>query len=195
MYGGSFPNFKGSLWEKESLPQRNATTTTIAPTGTLSIIANTSSGIEPIFDVRYSRLLLGDIEVEVEDPLWQEMKGQPDAGGKLAKLFRTAYQVAPLDHLRIQESFQNHVDNAVSKTINLPEDGHSRRYPHDIRGGPSDGTQGHNRLQEQEPRLPDTLLRDASDLLRACKAFLHSGDTDGDREGRDEGNHATSSYG
>ena len=118
---GVFPNFKGSLWEKDSLPQRNATTTTIAPTGTLSIIANTSSGIEPIFDVRYKRLLLGDIEVEVEDPLWHEMKGQPDAGGNVAKLFRTAYQVAPLDHLRIQKIFQDHVDNAVSKTINLPE--------------------------------------------------------------------------
>jgi ribonucleoside-diphosphate reductase alpha chain len=118
---GTFPNFKGSLWEKESLPQRNATTTTIAPTGTLSIIAGTSSGIEPIFDTRYTRLLLGDIEVEVEDPLFREMKHGPGGGEKAERLFRTAYQIAPLDHLRIQKVFQDHVDNAVSKTINLPE--------------------------------------------------------------------------
>ncbi len=118
---GVFPNFKGSLWEKKNLPQRNATTTTVAPTGTLSIIAGTSSGIEPIFDIRYGRLLLGGIEVEVEDPLWREITRASNAQEKLERLFRRAYQVAPLDHLRIQRAFQNHVDNAVSKTINLPE--------------------------------------------------------------------------
>jgi ribonucleoside-diphosphate reductase alpha chain len=119
---GPFPHYKGSVWDTRNLLQRNATTTTIAPTGTLSIIAGTSSGIEPIFDVRYTRLLLGGIEVEVEDPLWREMKGSSDADEKLKGLFRKAYQVAPLAHLRMQRTFQNHVDNAVSKTINLPED-------------------------------------------------------------------------
>ena len=118
---GPFPNFKGSVWDKKGLLQRNATTTTVAPTGTLSIIAGTSSGIEPIYDVRYRRLLLGDIEVEVEDPLWRETKDMPDARERLERLFRKAYQVAPLAHLGIQRAFQNHVDNAVSKTINLPE--------------------------------------------------------------------------
>jgi len=118
---GPFPNFKGSLWDKRNLIQRNATTTTIAPTGTLSIIGGTSSGIEPIFDISYKRLLLGGIEVQVDDPLWQEIKDRLDAIEKLEKLFRRAYQVAPLAHLRIQRTFQNHVDNAVSKTINLPE--------------------------------------------------------------------------
>jgi ribonucleoside-diphosphate reductase alpha chain len=118
---GPFPNFKGSLWDKRNLPQRNATTTTIAPTGTLSIIAGTSSGIEPIFDIQYSRLLLGGIEVQVEDPLWREIKDRPDAGERRERLFRKAYEVAPLYHLRIQRTFQDHVDNAVSKTINLPE--------------------------------------------------------------------------
>ena len=115
---GPFPNYKGSMWEKRNLIQRNATTTTIAPTGTLSIIAGTSSGIEPIYDTRYTRLLLGDIRVEMVDPLYEEMKDRP---AQVSKLFRKAYEVAPLDHLKIQKTFQKHVDNAVSKTINLPE--------------------------------------------------------------------------
>jgi ribonucleoside-diphosphate reductase alpha chain len=87
----------------------------------LSIIAGTSSGIEPIFDTRYKRLLLGGIEVEVEDPLWREVKDMQGPADLLQRLFRKAYQVAPLAHLAIQRAFQNHVDNAVSKTINLPE--------------------------------------------------------------------------
>ena len=115
---GPFPNYKGSMWEKRNLIQRNATTTTVAPTGTLSIIAGTSSGIEPIYDTRYTRLLLGDIRVEMVDPLHEEMKDRP---AQVSKLFRKAYEVAPLDHLKIQAIFQKHVDNAVSKTINLPE--------------------------------------------------------------------------
>jgi ribonucleoside-diphosphate reductase alpha chain len=118
---GPFPNFKGSLWDGRNLVQRNATTTTVAPTGTLSIIAGTSGGIEPVFDIGYTRLILGGIEVRVEDPLWREMKDRPGAGEEMESLFRRAYQVAPLDHLRIQRAFQAHVDNAVSKTINLPE--------------------------------------------------------------------------
>ncbi len=127
---GPFPNFKGSIWERKNLPQRNATTTTVAPTGTLSIIAGTSSGIEPIYDIRYKRLLLGGIEVEMEDPLWRETKDMPDAQERLRRLFRKAYQVPPLAHLAIQKAFQRHVDNAVSKTINLPE----KATPEDILG-------------------------------------------------------------
>jgi ribonucleoside-diphosphate reductase alpha chain len=119
---GPFPNFRGSVWDKKRLLQRNATTTTVAPTGTLSIIAGTSSGIEPIYDIRYRRLLLGGIEVEMEDPLWRQAKDMPDARERLERLFRRAYQIAPLAHLAIQRAFQDHVDNAVSKTINLPED-------------------------------------------------------------------------
>jgi len=115
---GYFPNYKGSMWDRMNLPQRNATTTTVAPTGTLSIIAGTSSGIEPIYDTRYTRLLLGDIRVEMVDPLYEEMKEKPSGA---PDLFRKAYEVAPLDHLKIQRAFQKHVDNAVSKTINLPE--------------------------------------------------------------------------
>jgi ribonucleoside-diphosphate reductase alpha chain len=97
---------------------RNATTTTIAPTGTLSIIANTSSGIEPVYDVRY-RFLLGD--VDMEDSLRQGVTRTDSGGQPSERLLRKAYEVAPFYHLRMQQAFQNYADNAVSKTINLPE--------------------------------------------------------------------------
>jgi ribonucleoside-diphosphate reductase alpha chain len=117
---GPFPNYEGSVWQKRNLLQRNATTTTVAPTGTLSIIANTSSGIEPIFETQYSRILFGDIHVQVVDPLYEEMKESIERAASIRGLFRTAFQVAPLDHLKMQRAFQKCVDNAVSKTINLP---------------------------------------------------------------------------
>lgn len=116
-----FPNFKWSVWKKKGLSQRNATTTTIAPTGTLSIIANTSSGIEPIYDVTYTRQLLGGITVNIEDPLY-EVLSKKMGSEYIKRVFRTAYQVLPGWHLEIQRAFQDHVDNAVSKTINLPEE-------------------------------------------------------------------------
>ena len=119
---GVFPHYKGSIWEKKNLLQRNATTTTIAPTGTLSIIAGTSSGIEPIYDIRYSRILFGGLKVDVIDPLYEQIQRGPDAQATIKRLFRKAHQVAPRSHLAIQKAFQDHVDNAVSKTINLPED-------------------------------------------------------------------------
>jgi ribonucleoside-diphosphate reductase alpha chain len=67
-------------------------------------------------------LLFGEIEVEAEDPLWREAKDMQEPQERLRRLFRTAHQIAPLTHLAVQRAFQNHVDNAVSKTINLPED-------------------------------------------------------------------------
>lgn len=118
---GPFPNFKGSVWDRKNLLQRNATTTTIAPTGTLSILAGTSSGVEPIYDIRYKRILPGGIDVEVEDPLWRKAKDRPDADELRRRLFRKAYEVSPFAHLNIQRTFQSSVDNAVSKTVNLPE--------------------------------------------------------------------------
>lgn len=119
---GVFPSYKNSKWDKMNLPQRNATTTTIAPTGTLSLIAGTSSGIEPIFDVRYTRIILGDIKVNIVDQLYREFVEKGEHKDKIKKLFRTAYNISPEWHLRIQAAFQKEIDNGVSKTINLPED-------------------------------------------------------------------------
>jgi len=118
---GVFPNYRGSVWEGRGLPQRNATTTTIAPTGTLSIIAGTSSGIEPIYDIEYSRIIFGGLSVHVVDPLYGKMKDTMDLA-RLRELFRKAHDVSPDWHLAVQKAFQDHVDNAVSKTINLPAD-------------------------------------------------------------------------
>lgn len=115
---GTFPNFRESVWAQRRIPLRNATTTTIAPTGTLSIIAGTSSGIEPIFDVTYSRMIFGGLCLDVVDPLYKAMADKGFPG--LNKLFRKAHEISPDWHLAIQKAFQDHVDNAVSKTINLP---------------------------------------------------------------------------
>lgn len=117
---GTFPNYRGSRWEEQNLPQRNATTTTVAPTGTLSIIAGTSSGIEPIYETRYRRMLFGDVEIEVIDPLYEEMGRRID-DERRAMLFKGAFDIPPLRHLRLQQAFQKHVDNGVSKTINLAQ--------------------------------------------------------------------------
>lgn len=119
---GVFPNYKGSIWESRGLLQRNATTTTIAPTGTLSLIAGTSSGIEPIYDVRYSRILFGDTSVDVIDPVFEEMQESASEKEQLTRLFRKAREIEPLDHLKVQAVFQKSIDNAVSKTINLPQE-------------------------------------------------------------------------
>jgi len=119
LHRGVFPNYRGSVWEKKGLPQRNATTTTIAPTGTLSIIAGTSSGIEPLYDIEYTRIIFGGLSVHVVDPLYRKVKDSIDPS-RLEHLFRKACDVSPDWHLAIQKAFQGHVDNAVSKTINLP---------------------------------------------------------------------------
>jgi ribonucleoside-diphosphate reductase alpha chain len=120
---GDFPNYERSVWGDKHLRQRNATTTTIAPTGTLSIIAGTSSGIEPIYETKYRRLLFGDVEVEVIDPLYEELNRQVDRGEKaqVRRLFKGAYEISPFRHLAMQRVFQAHVDNGVSKTINIPQ--------------------------------------------------------------------------
>jgi ribonucleoside-diphosphate reductase alpha chain len=139
---GIFPNWEGSVYGREGLRLRNATRTSIAPTGTLSIIAGTSAGIEPLFAFAYRRHVLGGqtlIELNplflryakqggfYTDQLVQDLLAQGSLRGLegvppcARELFRTALEIAPEDHLRIQAAFQRHTDNSVSKTINLPQ--------------------------------------------------------------------------
>jgi ribonucleoside-diphosphate reductase alpha chain len=139
---GAFPNFPGCRYDQAGEPPlRNATCTTIAPTGTISIIANTSSGVEPIFAVSYVRQVMdNDVLVEVH-PLFEAMareegfytpelmKAIAEKGTiqsfeeipeKVRRLFVTAHDITPEDHIHMQAAFQKHTDNAVSKTVNFP---------------------------------------------------------------------------
>ena len=139
---GAFPNIKGSIFDKPGVkPVRNATTTTVAPTGTLSIIAGCSSGIEPIYSLSYTRQVLNGIQLPELHPLLSEIaKGdgfysdelmdyiakegsleqRKDVPDGIKKIFVTAFQILPEGHVRMQAAFQKHTDNAVSKTINFP---------------------------------------------------------------------------
>ena len=139
---GCFPNWKGSLWDvKYHRPMRNAACTTIAPTGTISRIADTSSSIEPIYSIAIKSLILDGQKFIQLDPLVERLGTEqgwltnrvrgllvqgtpprdiPEIPQKLAEVLVTAHDVKPEDHVRIQAAFQKHIDNAVSKTVNLP---------------------------------------------------------------------------
>ena len=141
---GAFPNFPGSRLEAAgSPPLRNATCTTIAPTGTISLIADCSSGIEPLFALSYTRRIFdreerNDIHplfarairnLKCTDPgLLQEVAARGSIQhlekfpAELRRLFVTARDIPPAAHVRMQAAFQRHTDNAVSKTVNLPRD-------------------------------------------------------------------------
>lgn len=134
---GAFPNFrKSNLKEK----QRNATLTTIAPTGTISLIAGCSSGIEPLFALAFSHQVLDSKEISEFNPLLLKylrrkrlnkkaivnkikkegtLKNTKGINSEVKKVFVTALEIAPEDHLKMQATFQKYTDNAVSKTINL----------------------------------------------------------------------------
>ena len=141
---GSFPAIEKSVYDLPGRPpMRNATVTTIAPTGTISIIANTTSGIEPLFAICYHRNVLDNqrllevhsyfkevakkegfysdelMETIAKEGSIQHISGIPDW---VKKVFVTAHDISPEWHLRMQAAFQDHTDNAVSKTVNFPHD-------------------------------------------------------------------------
>ncbi len=141
---GVFPAFKDSIYDKPGMPKvRNAARTTIAPTGTLSIIAGCSSGIEPIFALSYFRNILeGEQLVEI-NPLFEEVakregfyseelmktlaqrgrvRGMEGIPEWVQQIFPTAHDISPEWHVRMQAAFQRFTENAVSKTVNLPHE-------------------------------------------------------------------------
>jgi len=142
---GAFPNFKGSVYDGKGKggPVRNATCTTIAPTGTISIIANCSSGIEPLFAVSYIRQVLDNDKLVEVHPLFEKIARERGFYSKelmqkiaehgtvqdldeipddIRRVFVTSHDITPEDHIRMQAAFQEHTDNAVSKTVNFRHD-------------------------------------------------------------------------
>ena len=144
---GTFPAFEGSMYDPDR-PYRNATRTTVAPTGTISIIADCSSGIEPVFALAYTRQHYLDPDDASKLTTLREvnryflkaakdcgfysdaMMDHVSAGGRVSdqeevpdwaqRLFVTAHEITPEWHVRVQAAFQRHNDNAVSKTVNFP---------------------------------------------------------------------------
>jgi len=141
---GVFPNFEHSIFtNNKKLHMRNATTTTIAPTGTLSIIAGCSSGIEPAFALSFIRTVMDNDKLLDVNPVFEQRsrkegfyseklmadiaekgtaKGNTHIPIELRKVFVTAHDIVPEVHIKMQAAFQKHTDNAVSKTVNLPHD-------------------------------------------------------------------------
>ena len=142
---GNFPDWAdsaygpgGSLTER---PMRNSTRTTIAPTGTISIIANCSSGIEPLFALSYARHVMDDARLVEVNPYFEtvakregfyspslmeelaeqgSIRGAEGVPGWVQELFVTSHDIEPEWHVKMQAAFQRHTDNAVSKTVNFP---------------------------------------------------------------------------
>jgi ribonucleoside-diphosphate reductase alpha chain len=138
---GAFPAYRGSRLQAQGIRRRNATVTTVAPTGTISIIADCSAGIEPLYGIHLVRsvmdgmtlrsvhpefvrqaaahgLALGPLQQDLErSESIQHLTQIPES---LRRLFITAHDVSPSHHVRIQAAFQRYSDSGVSKTINLP---------------------------------------------------------------------------
>jgi ribonucleoside-diphosphate reductase alpha chain len=142
---GNFANFEQSIWKTKMhyKNMRNATVTTIAPTGTISIIAGCSSGIEPLFAVSYVRNVMEGTKLYETNKYFEEIAKKKGFYSKklieeisrtgtiqhiksipkeIRRIFVTAHDISPLWHVRMQAAFQKYTDNAVSKTINLPQD-------------------------------------------------------------------------
>jgi len=139
---GAFPEYAASIFGEANLgPYRNATTTTIAPTGTLSIIAGCSSGVEPLFALSFARHVMDGEKLMETNPFFEAAVKEADAYSQklmeqvakvgsikkmellpdeLRHVFVTAMDVEPIWHLKMQAAFQKYTDNAVSKTVNLP---------------------------------------------------------------------------
>ncbi|MTE14309.1 adenosylcobalamin-dependent ribonucleoside-diphosphate reductase [Nocardia aurantiaca] len=138
---GAFPRYSGSVWAPlPGGPMRNAQVTSVAPTGTISLLAGTSAGIEPLFALAYTRHILGR-EFDQVEPLFERLATErgiwtpalaaeiaatgtadhPGVPADLRRRFVTALEMEPYWHIRMQAAVQRHTDAAVAKTVNLPE--------------------------------------------------------------------------
>ncbi len=140
---GPFPNWNESIWRtKRNQRMRNAAVTTIAPTGTISIIAGCSAGIEPIYSLAFTRQVLADKKLTEINPIFRQLaeeqgfytnkleahiaksgtiQDMPKISASVRRIFKSTFDIAPQWHIKMQAAFQKHCDAAVSKTVNLPE--------------------------------------------------------------------------
>jgi ribonucleoside-diphosphate reductase alpha chain len=138
---GNFPNWERSVYYDRKIPMRNATVTTIAPAGTISIIAGCSSGIEPLFAISYVRNVMDQTKLLEVNPYFEKesktkgfysqelmeriseknsIQNVPEIPEDVKKVYVTSHDISPDYHVKMQAVFQKFTDNAVSKTINLP---------------------------------------------------------------------------
>ena len=140
---GPFPNWNQSIWRTHrNQKMRNAAVTTIAPTGTISIIAGCSAGIEPLYSLAFTRQVLAGKKLAEVNPIFKQVASEQGFYSKkleaqiaktgtiqdiksipalVRRIFKCAFDIAPEWHIKMQAAFQKHCDAAVSKTINLPE--------------------------------------------------------------------------
>ena len=169
---GAFPAWAGSRWQDAGeRPLRNATTTTIAPTGTISIIAGCSSGIEPLYALAYRRNVLDGAQLTEVNPAFQRLadersfaspalfdaiaehggvRGNAAVPDDIQRRFPTAHEIDVATHVRMQAIFQRRMHAAVSKTINLHR--HRRRRESRVRARVRAGLQGNHRVSGRQPR-------------------------------------------
>lgn len=124
---GVFPSWKGSEFEKLGKKMRNVAVTTIAPTGTISMVSDCSSGIEPVFALSYVKNVVDETGLTYTNPYFERALGEVprEVAGVpkwIKEVFRVAYDIEPEWHVKVQAAFQEFTDNAVSKTINFPVD-------------------------------------------------------------------------
>jgi ribonucleoside-diphosphate reductase alpha chain len=186
---GVYGNFKGSIYDSPGRPKvRNATRITIAPTGTISMIAGCSSGIEPIYAVSYVKSIMEGEKFVVTNPYFEQMAVQegfyspelmeriaskgsvqcmPDVPGSVQRLFVMSHDMGYEWHIRVQAAFQKYADNAVSKTINFRYDATKEDIARAFRLAYTLGCKGITVYRDRS--RSEQVLTTVEDLLQDCE--------------------------
>ncbi len=186
---GVFGNFEGSIYDSTGMPKvRNATRITIAPTGTISMIAGCSSGIEPIYAVSYVKTVMEGEKFVVTNPYFEQMavqegfyspelveriaskgsvQGMPDVPVAVQRLFVTSHDMGYEWHIRVQAAFQKYADNAVSKTINFRHDATKEDVARAFRLAYTLGCKGITVYRDRSRN--EQVLTTVEDLLQDCE--------------------------
>jgi len=186
---GVFGNFEGSIYDRSGRPEvRNATRITIAPTGTISMIAGCSSGIEPIYAVSYVKTVMEGEKFVVTNPYFEQMarqegfyspelmeriagrgsvQGMPDVPVAVQRLFVTSHDMGYEWHIRVQAAFQKYADNAVSKTVNFRHDATKEDVARAFRLAYALGCKGITMYRDRS--RSEQVLTTVEDLMQDCE--------------------------